>query len=64
MKTISRTTLTTDKTESGILPADLRQGVAEGRDLEGLRPEEYHHLFPGERLNEAVNRTWNRCLGV
>ena len=29
----------------------------------GLRPEDYH-LLPGERLNEAINRSWNRCLGA
>ncbi len=64
MKTISRTTFTTVKTEGGILPADLLQRIAEGRNLEGLRPEDDYHLFPGEQLNEAVNRAWNRCLGA
>ena len=64
MKTISRTTFTTVKTEGGILPAGLLQRIAEGRDLEGLRPEDDYHLFPGERLNEAINRAWNRCLGA
>ena len=63
MKTIARTTFTTIKTEGGILPADLLQRITEGRDLEGLRPEDYH-LFAGERLNEAINRAWNRCLGA
>jgi len=64
MHTVSRTTFTTVKTEGGILPADLLQRIAEGRNLEGLRPEDDYHLFPGERLNEAVNRAWNRCLGA
>jgi len=63
MRTIARTTFTTVKTEGGILPADLLQRIAEGRDLEGLRPEDYH-LYAGERLNEAINRAWNRCLGA
>ncbi|HOU14101.1 MAG TPA: hypothetical protein PKZ84_13395 [Anaerolineae bacterium] len=63
MRTVARTTFTTIKTEGGILPADLLQRIAEGRDLEGLRPEDYH-LFPGERLNEAISRAWNRCLGA
>ncbi|MBN2002847.1 MAG: SAM-dependent DNA methyltransferase [Anaerolineae bacterium] len=63
MRTISHTTFTTIKTEGGILPADLLRRIAEGRDLDGLRPEDYH-LFPGERLNEAINRAWNRCLGA
>jgi hypothetical protein len=63
MQTISRTTFTTVKTEGAILPADLLQRIAEGRGLEGLRPEDYH-LAANERLNEAINRSWNRLLGV
>lgn len=63
MQTIARTTFTTVKTEGGLLPADLLQRIADGRDVAGLRPEDYH-LFPGERLNEAINRAWNRCLGA
>ncbi|MCB0159657.1 MAG: hypothetical protein KDD83_16100, partial [Caldilineaceae bacterium] len=63
MQTISRSSFTTVKTEGGLLPADLLQRIADGGDLPGLRPEDYH-LLPGERLNEAVNRAWNRCLGA
>ncbi|MBN1262658.1 MAG: hypothetical protein JXB35_18395, partial [Anaerolineae bacterium] len=63
MRTITRATFTTIKTEGGILPADLLQRIAEGRDLDGLSPEDYH-LYAGERLNEAINRAWNRCLGA
>jgi hypothetical protein len=63
MHTIARTTFSTVKTEGAILPADLLQRIAEGRGLDGLRPEDYH-LAPNERLNEAVNRSWNRLLGV
>ncbi|MBC8446836.1 MAG: N-6 DNA methylase, partial [Chloroflexi bacterium] len=63
MRTVSRTTFTTVKTEGGILPADLLQRVADGQDLEGLRPEDYH-LLPKERLNEAITRAWNRCLSA
>jgi hypothetical protein len=63
MQTIARTTFTTVKTEGGLLPADLLQRIADGRDLPGLRAEDYH-LLPGERLNEAINRAWNRCLGA
>ncbi len=61
MRTISRTAFTTVKTEGGILPADLLQRVADGHDLQGLQPEDYH-LLPNERLNEAITRAWNRCL--
>ncbi len=60
MQTVSRTTFTTVKTEGAILPADLLQRVVEGQGLDGLRPEDYH-LLPNERLNEAINRSWNRC---
>ncbi len=63
MQTISRSAFTTVKTEGAILPANLLQRVAEGRGLEGLAPEDYH-LAPSERLNEAINRSWNRLLGV
>ena len=63
MRTVSRTTFTTVKTEGGILPADLLQRLADGREREGLRPEDYH-LLPSERLNEAITRAWNRCLSA
>ena len=63
MRTIARTAFISVKTEGGILPPDLLQRVAEGRDLEGMQPEDYH-LFSGERLNEAINRAWARCLGA
>lgn len=49
----------TVRTEGGILPADLLQRIVEGdRDLGGLRPEDYH--LSGERLNEAITRSWIR----
>ena len=63
MHTLTRSTFTTVKTEGAILPADLLQRVADGRSLDGLTPADYH-LAPSERLNEAINRSWNRCLGV
>lgn len=63
MQTISRTTFTTVTTEGAILPADLLQRIVDGRDLDGLKPTDYH-LAPNERLNEAINRSWNRLLGV
>ena len=63
MKTIAHTAFTTIKTEGGILPPDLLQRIAEGHGIEGLAPEAYH-LFSGERLNEAINHAWNRCLGA
>ncbi|MGI6209880.1 MAG: DNA methyltransferase, partial [Anaerolineae bacterium] len=60
MQTIARLDFTAVKTEGAILPADLLARVAQGNDLPGLSPEDYH-LAANERLNEAVNRAWNRC---
>ena len=48
------------------LPADLLQRVADSdAGLDGLRPGDYH-LAPGERLGEAITRSWiaaDRRLG-
>ena len=63
MQTVSRISFTTVKTEGAILPADLLARIADGREFEGLKPEDYH-LAPSERLNEAISRSWNRLLGV
>jgi hypothetical protein len=63
MQTVSRSSFTTVTTEGAILPADLLQRIVDGRELAGLRPEDYH-LAPNERLNEAISRSWNRLLGV
>ncbi len=38
------------------------QRIADGRGLEGLRADDYH--LSGERINEAISRSWNRCLGA
>jgi hypothetical protein len=45
---------------SGRLPSAGRGG---DHEIEGLSPDSYH-LVPGEKLNEAINRSWNRLLGV
>ena len=64
MPTHHRSTFTTIRTEGAILPADLLQRIAEGdASLGGLTPEAYH-LAAGEKINEAINRAWNRCLGA
>lgn len=50
---------TTIRTEGAILPSDLLQRIAEGgKDIPGLDETAYH--LSGERINEAVNRAWNR----
>ena len=64
MRTAAGNIFTTIRTEGALLPADFLQHVAEGnREIEGLSPDSYH-LVPGEKLNEAINRSWNRLLGA
>ncbi len=59
----TRTTIfTTIRTEGTLLPADLLQRISEGTNIDGLTPESYHR--PGEKLNEAINRSWNALQGA
>lgn len=54
---------TTIRTEGAILPPDLLQRIAAGdADVEGLTARDYH--LSGEKLNEAVNRSWNKLTGA
>jgi len=63
MQTRHRDLFTTVTTEGAILPVDLLQRIAHGdRDIEGLRPEDYH--LSGEKISEATSRSWNRLLGA
>ena len=56
--------LTAVHTEGGLLPPDLLERVRSlDADLPGLRPEEYG-LAPGERLNDAIVRSWTRLNGL
>ena len=51
-------------TEGALLPSDFLQRLAQrDRDIAGLTSEAYH-LGEGEKLNEAISRSWNRLLGV
>jgi hypothetical protein len=64
MQTHNRNTFTTIHTEGALLPVDLLQRIrANDSNLEGLDPQSYH-LAPGEKLNEAINRSWNRLNGL
>ncbi|KAA0256701.1 hypothetical protein FBQ97_14540 [Acidobacteria bacterium ACD] len=57
------------RTEGGLLPAETLQRIAAGeaggerRPLDGLDAASYH-LAPGERLNEAISRSWSRLVGT
>jgi hypothetical protein len=54
----------TVRSEGGLLPADLLARVVAGDPtLESIGAEAYH-LAPGERLGEAISRSWNRLVGA
>lgn len=54
----------TVRSEGGLLPADLLTRVAAlDASLGGLAPEDYH-LAPGERLGEAIARSWARLTAA
>ncbi len=51
-------------TEGALLPPDLLKRISETDEgLKGLKPTDYN-LVPGERLNETINRSWNRLTGL
>src|SRR6266550_7276683 len=59
-----QTIFTTVRSEGAILPMDLLQRIAQGdANLHGLTPESYY-LLKTEKLNEAINRSWNRLLSA
>lgn len=60
MQTRSHNTFISIHTEGALLPIDLLQRILAGdAELGGLTPDDYH-LHGKEKLNEAVNRSWNR----
>jgi hypothetical protein len=64
MKGHSRNIFTTVRSEGAILPTDLLQRIVDNdKDLKGLTPAAYH-LLEGEKLNEAINRSWSRLRGA
>lgn len=62
MQTRTRNPFTTIHTEGALLPSDLLQRVLEYKELPSLTPEAYH--LSGEKLNEAISRSWNRLQGA
>ncbi len=64
MQRRQHTIFSTVQSSGAILPMDLLQRVALlDPALNGLNPESYH-LLKTERLNEAINHSWNRLLGA
>ena len=51
------------RTEGALLPSDLLSRLLEGENLPGLKPDDYH-LGAGEKLNEAISRSWTRLLSI
>lgn len=64
MQTRKLELFTTIHTEGAILPVDILQRILDDDStIEGTSPESYH-LGSGEKINEAVNRSWNRLQGL
>ena len=64
MKVRAKNIFTTVRAEGAILPTDLLQRIVDNnKDLDGLTPAAYH-LLEGEKLNEAINRSWSRLRGA
>ena len=60
----SRNIFTTVRSEGAILPSDLLQRIVSGdKDLDGLDAKSFH-LLEGDRINEAINRSWSRLRGA
>lgn len=54
----------TVRTEGGLLPADILAKILAGDPaIPGTSPEAYH-LPKGEKLNEAINRSWTRLRAL
>jgi len=63
MQTKKQDIFTTIQIDGAILPPDLLQRLILAKDVDGLNPETYH-LLQNEKVNEAINRSWNRLTGA
>ncbi|MCB2156071.1 hypothetical protein KQI84_14430 [bacterium] len=61
MRSSARSLFTTIRTEGAILPSELLERIAKGRDFEGLTPDSFH-LLAGQKLNEVIERSWKQVL--
>lgn len=63
MKAKAKERFMTVRSEGGLLPLDFLEKIARlDNDVTGLGAESYH-LFEREKINEAINRAWDRLLG-
>jgi len=63
MRTAKNNTFQTIRSEGGLLPSDLLQRLSgRDKDIPGVTESSYH--LSGEKLNEAINRSWNRLSGA
>ncbi len=61
---MSGAVFTSVRTEGGLLPTDLLRRVSLlDSELPGMTPADYE-LAPGERLADAIVRSWNRLLPI
>ncbi|MCG8365674.1 MAG: N-6 DNA methylase [Pseudanabaenales cyanobacterium] len=64
MKVRAKNVFTTIRAEGAMLPIDLLQRIVDNdQNLDGLTSTSYH-LLEGEKLNEAINRSWSRLRGA
>jgi hypothetical protein len=64
MRTRATNTFTSITTEGALLPADLLRRIADGdKSVDGLSEASYH-LTGGEKLGEAISRSWTRLTGA
>lgn len=63
MRTSKKDRFITIRSEGGLLPLDFLERVALlDQEISGLTPADYH-LVEHEKINEAINRAWDRLLG-
>ncbi len=63
MRTSKKDRFITIRSEGGLLPLDFLERVALlDQEISGLTPADYH-LLEHEKINESINRAWDRLLG-